>query len=84
MRVSPRAKWLVQYSAGTISNRTVIKHEKGSPECDKLDEYAKVMWNWLYRGATRSKETPDGLVLFPDVVAEDVPFWRRLLTGRGR
>ena len=41
-----------------------------------------VMWNWLYRGATRSPQTPDGLVLFPELLPEELPFWRRVFTGR--
>lgn len=84
MRVHPRAKWLVQYSAGIISDRSVTSFGKGTQERERLDDYAKVMWNWLYRGATRSTQTPDGLVLFPDLQPDEVPFWRRLLTGSAR
>lgn len=82
MRVHPRAKWLVQYSAGIISDRSVTSYAKGSPERERIDDYAMVMWNWLYRGATRSPQTPQGLVLFPELVPEELPFWRRLLSGR--
>lgn len=82
MRVHPRAKWLVQYSAGIISDRSVTSYAKGSPERDRLDDYAMVMWNWLYRGATRSPQTPDGMVLFPELLPEELPFWRRVFTGR--
>lgn len=69
MRVNPRAKWFVQYSAGVISDRTVSIFGAGV-ERDALDRYAMVMWNWLYAGATRSDTSPEGITLFPEVVPE--------------
>ena len=84
MRVNPRAKWVVQYSAGIISDRTVTSYGKDTPERDKLDDYAKVMWNWLYRGATRSTTSPSGLMLFPELLPVKVPWWSRLFAGTGQ
>lgn len=69
MRVNAQAKWLMQYCAGVMQGRSVMTFKQGTEQREALDRYAKVMWNWLYRGATRDARCPEGLLLFPELIA---------------
>lgn len=83
MHASPRSKWWLQYSAGLINGRTRRRDAAESPVGLALDLYAKVVWNWIYRGATRGDDFPEGLVLFPELQPPQPkrwfssPFWGR-------
>jgi len=83
MQASPRAKWWLQYSAGLMKGRTRRRDPADSKVGSDLDLYAKVVWNWIYRGATRGDDFPEGLVLFPELQPPQPkrwfssPFWGR-------
>lgn len=68
MRAAVGAKCFTQYCAGVIAGSTVVTYEPGSSQELALDLYSKVLWNWIYRGATRDDQCPEGLLLFPEVV----------------
>jgi hypothetical protein len=71
-----KAKMVRQYCAGIISNRTVTIFPSGSRERELLDGHSKAMWNWIYRGATRSPDCPDGMDLFQDSTHNRFRFWQ--------
>lgn len=68
MRISPNSKWMTQYCAGVIKGRDITTLEEGTAPREAIDRYAKVLWNWLYRGATRDAQCPEGLLLFPNLL----------------
>lgn len=79
LRAARGSKWFVQYSAGIISGRAVIKQQADS--LDRLERYSKVLWNWLYQSATRTADQREGHLLFPDVVPRPPSPLFKWLTG---
>jgi len=78
MPVPAENKMVQQYCAGIISDRAVMKFSKGAWVRTLLDGYAKTMWNWLYRGATRAPDFPAGLDLFSGNSRSKLSLWQRL------
>jgi hypothetical protein len=80
LRASRDSKWFVQYCAGIIAGRQVIKQRGES--LARVDRYSKVLWNWLYEGAKRVNGQSHEHVLFPDVVPKPRSWMETWIGGR--